>query len=136
MTSDSTVEHLTDSFQGLPDAHVIVKHPIPKSKSQFSRETRLHRAKKNEGSCTPSLGCSSAHWPVTQIRVGFGMRVGGGVGINQFKFTGTSLMILFGLCGVHQPLYLKTVTVGSSGSRIHFVDQSCQPAEASCCQGK
>jgi len=32
---------------------------------QFSREARLHRAKKNEGSCTPSLGCYSAHWPVT-----------------------------------------------------------------------
>ena len=24
---------------------------------QFSWEVRLHRAKKNEGSCTPSLGC-------------------------------------------------------------------------------
>ena len=32
MISDSTVGHLADSFQGLPDAHVIVKHLIPKSK--------------------------------------------------------------------------------------------------------
>ena len=29
--------------------------------SQFSREACLHRAKKNEGSCTLSLGCNSAH---------------------------------------------------------------------------
>jgi len=33
---------------------------------QFSREACLHRAKKNEGSCTPSLGYYySAHWQVT-----------------------------------------------------------------------
>ena len=30
---------------------------------QFSRESRLHRAKKNEGSCTPSLGYYSAGGP-------------------------------------------------------------------------
>jgi len=30
ITSDSTVEHLADSFQGLPDAHAIVKLTLPK----------------------------------------------------------------------------------------------------------
>jgi len=34
---------------------------------QFSREARLHRAKTNEGSCAPSLGCYAAHWPVTPM---------------------------------------------------------------------
>jgi hypothetical protein len=33
MISHSTVGHLADSFQGLPDDHVIVKYLIPKSKS-------------------------------------------------------------------------------------------------------
>ena len=46
--------------------------------SQFSREARLQQAKKNEGSCTSVLGCSSAHWPVTQVRLGLLMRVWGG----------------------------------------------------------
>ena len=32
MISDSTVEHLADSFQGLPDALVIWKNITPKSK--------------------------------------------------------------------------------------------------------
>jgi len=32
---------------------------------QFSREARLHRAKKNEGPCTPPGLLYSAHWQVT-----------------------------------------------------------------------
>jgi hypothetical protein len=32
MASTSAVEHLADSFQGLPDAHVTAKHLAPKSK--------------------------------------------------------------------------------------------------------
>ena len=43
MTSDSTVEHLADSFQGLPDAHVIVKHLIPKSVKHVSGRPRNER---------------------------------------------------------------------------------------------
>jgi hypothetical protein len=43
MTSDSTVEHLADSFQGLPDAHVIVKHLIPKSVKDVSGRPRNER---------------------------------------------------------------------------------------------
>jgi hypothetical protein len=31
---------------------------------QFSREARLHLSKKNEGSCTQSLGYYSANWQV------------------------------------------------------------------------
>ena len=34
ITSDSTVQHLADSFQGLPDAHTIVKSILQKSKEQ------------------------------------------------------------------------------------------------------
>jgi len=34
---------------------------------QFSREARLHRVEKNGGSCTPSLDCYAAHWPVIQM---------------------------------------------------------------------
>jgi hypothetical protein len=30
--SDTTVEHLVDGSQGLPDAHAIVKPTLPKSK--------------------------------------------------------------------------------------------------------
>jgi len=40
--SDSTVEHLADSFLGLPDAHAIVKHMIPKSKSYGSCSCTRH----------------------------------------------------------------------------------------------
>ena len=38
---------------------------------------RLHLAEQNEGSCTPSLGCSSAHWQVTQASVGVWMLMRG-----------------------------------------------------------
>ena len=37
MTFDSTVAHLADSFQGLPDAHAIVKPTLPSSKFQVLR---------------------------------------------------------------------------------------------------
>ncbi len=38
ITSDSTVEHLADSFQGLPDAHTIVKSiKSPKNKLLCAR---------------------------------------------------------------------------------------------------
>ena len=36
---------------------------------QFSPEARLHRSKKNEGSCTPSLGCyTQPHWPSHSLK--------------------------------------------------------------------
>jgi hypothetical protein len=40
--SDSTVEHLADSFQGLPDAYAIGKNLTPKSKVRSTRLRVLH----------------------------------------------------------------------------------------------
>ena len=44
ITSDTTVEHLADSFQCLPDAHTIVKPTIPKSKGSLTMETQIPAA--------------------------------------------------------------------------------------------
>jgi hypothetical protein len=42
--SDSDVEHLADSSQGLPDAHATVKHLIPKSDAQANPPPRSPRS--------------------------------------------------------------------------------------------